>query len=218
MPSTTYDKFERWKLAELLTAHPDLSLKPITNGQVRLSGLLSFSADAKGRERIDDAYEVEIKVPHGFPQKLPLAKETGGRIPKDFHRNSDGNLCLGSPARQQLELKKCPTLPGFVNSCVIPYLYGFSYREKYGSLPFGELDHGMKGLRSDLAGLFGISDEVAAEKMARLAGMKKRDANKRRCPCGGGRRLGKCHNRHVNSLRRRLGRSWFREHYQWSSE
>ena len=169
----------------------------------------------EGLERIDDAYEVEITIPPAFPRELPLVKETAGRIPKSFHTNDDGSLCLGSPVRQHLGLTKSPTLPGFVKNCVIPYLYGFSYREKHGRLPFGELDHGMKGIRSDFAELFGVKSHEAAVKMVELAGMKKRDANKRPCPCGSGRRLGMCHNRRVNALRIQLGRIWFREQYHW---
>jgi hypothetical protein len=218
MVRTIQDKFEQWKLRELLHAYPDLSLRPIVNGQVRLSGSLSFSADANGLERLNDTYEVAIAVPHGFPSELPIVTETAGRIPKDFHKNDNGSLCLGSPARQYLELKKGPTLLGFVTTCLIPYLYGFSYREKHGRLPFGELDHGIKGIQRDLAALFGIDDEKAAEEMVRLAGMKKRDANKQRCPCGSDRRLGKCHNRQVNQLRSQLGRRWFRDHYLWLTE
>ena len=39
-----------------------------------------------------------------------------------------------------------------------------------------------------------------------LAAMKRRLANKRPCPCGSGRRLGRCHNRRVNTLRNQVGR------------
>lgn len=215
MVSSTLDQFERWKLDELLRDCPGLSLRPIVNGVVRLAGTLEFSAEATGFERIEDAYEVEMIIPHGFPRELPLVIETAGRIPKDFHTNDDGSLCLTSPLRQHLALTKAATLPGFVKSLVVPYLYGFSYREKHGELPFGELDHGMKGIRSDFAELFGVKDRKAVEEMVRLVGMKKRSANKCPCPCGSGRRLGKCHNRRVNHWRRRLHRTWFKAQYKW---
>jgi len=215
MRSHIEDQFERWKLDDLLLANPDLSLRPVVNGVMRLKGTLAFSADAKGLERIDDAYEVEIIVPPDFPRELPLVKETAGRIPKDFHTNDDGSLCLGSPARQHLELIKSPTLPGFMKLCAIPFLYGFSFREKHGQLPFGELDHGLKGIRQDFAEVFGVKDHQAAVQMVQLASIKKSIANKRPCPCGSGRRLGTCHNRRVNDLRKQLGPTWFREQYQW---
>ena len=47
-----------------------------------------------------------------------------------------------------------------------------------------------------------------------LTGMKKRVANKHPCPCGSGRRLGRCHCRRVNHLRRTIGRTWFQAEYQ----
>jgi hypothetical protein len=51
--------------------------------------------------------------------------------------------------------------------------------------------------------------------MVRLAGKKKRIANKLPCPCGSGRRLGRCHNLKVNGLRHQLGPKWCRTQYQW---
>lgn len=212
MADSTKVQFERWKIEEFLLVFPELSLRPVVNGVVRLTGKLTFCAEAVGLEQINDSYEVEISIPANFPRELPFVKETAGRIPKDFHTHDDGSLCLGSPIRQQLQLMRSPTLRGFVELCVIPYLYGFTFREKHGELPFGELDHGMEGIAKDLAELFGVKSH-AALKMVKLAGMKKRDANKRDCPCQSGRRLGKCHNRRVNSLRNQLGRKWFREHF-----
>ena len=199
----------------MLCAYPGLSLKPITNGLIRLAGTLSFSADAPGLEQIDDAFDLDIAVPAGFPRALPIVRETGGRIPEDFHTVDDGSLCLGSPTQQQLALIDDRTLPGFVRACIVPYLYGFSYHQKHGRMPFGELDHGMEGIRRDFAALFEVSNEHEAEEMVKLAGMKKRFANKQVCPCGSGRRLGKCHNRRVNQLREELGRPWFVEQYRW---
>jgi hypothetical protein len=205
------DQFSRWELDKILWAYPGLSLRPFVNGVVRLSGRLVFVADADGLPRIADVYEVEITAPPGFPRDLPVVKETAGRIPKSFHTNGDGSLCLGSPVRLRLTICRQPTLLGFLERCVIPFLYGFSYREKHGVLPFGELDHGSKGLRHDFAELFGLENHDAVTGMVECASIKKRDANKRPCPCGSGRRLGKCHNRRINALRKQLGRSWFRE-------
>jgi hypothetical protein len=215
MTETIADKFELWKIRELLQAYKGLELRPIWNGFVRIEGTLLFSADANGLERINDSYEICLWVPLEFPRRIPFVKETGGRIPKDFHKMTDGSLCLGSPSRQKLALGRDPTLPGFVRLCVIPYFYGFSFREKHKSLPFGDLKHGSQGLRQDFAEIFGIKDGKAAIQMVKLAGMKKRIANKRPCPCGSGRRLGKCHNLKVNGLRRQLGRIWCHAQYQW---
>lgn len=211
MSDSAEDRFNRWELDKILRIYPGLSLRPIVKGEVRLAGRLVFDADADGLPRIEDAYEVEITVPPDFPRDLPAVKETAGRIPKSFHTNSDRCLCLGSPVRLRLAVCRQPTLIGFLERCVIPYLYGFSHREKFGTLPFGELDHGSKGLQQDFADLFGVESKIVAIAMVKSASMKKRDANKRPCPCGSGRRLGKCHNRRINGMRKQLGRTWFRE-------
>jgi len=215
MGNSIQQRCERWQLEELLRAYPGLRLVPVVDSNVRLAGTLAFAAQAPGHERIEDAYTLEMSIPERFPFDLPLVRETGGRIPRTFHALADGSLCLGSPTRQRLELIDAPTLPAFMERCVIPYLYGFSLQEKHGTLPFGELAHGRAGLRKDFAELFGAGTEAAAEEFVRLASLKKRAANKYPCPCGSNRRLGRCHHHQVNRFRNLLGRLWFREQYVW---
>jgi len=214
MGEGTFVLLAQWKVDDLLREQPGLRLAPSRNGVLKILGTLSFSAEKPGLERINDSFEVEILVPKDFPRDLPIVTEIGGRIPAKFHTNDDGGLCLGSPTRQSLAARAVPTLPNFVERCVIPYLYGFVYHSRYEKMPFGELAHGRKGLRDDFRSLFGVSTDSAATEMVRLAGMKKRPANKLSCPCGSGLRLGRCHNRRVNRLRSLLGRTWFRLQYR----
>ena len=192
---------------------PGLRIRPSAEESVVLAGSLRFSADKPGLERIEDEFEVEIAVPNQFPNEIPQVWETGGRIPKSYHKLVDLSLCLGSPARLRMLVKGEPTLLAFVRKCVIPYLYGFSLRSQCGLLPFGELAHGVGGLIQDYAELFGVAPGEAVVEMVRLASLNKRDANRQRCPCGSGRRLGRCHNRRVNEMRKLLGRRWLAEEY-----
>ena len=59
-------------------------------------GSLAFAAEAPGKERIDDEYQIELLIPDGFPEEIPSVRETGGRIPPPFHKLYGGALCLGS--------------------------------------------------------------------------------------------------------------------------
>ena len=63
-----------------------------------------------------------------------------------------------------------PSLLRFVERCLIPYLYGFSYFQRHqGKLPFGELAHGAEGIRQDYKDLFGVeSGESAVDVSAGL--------------------------------------------------
>lgn len=113
-----------------------------------------------------------------------------------------------------LALGKDGTILDYIDLLVVPYLYGYSYFEKHGDLPFGELEHGKAGLLKEYAKLFGVTSEKAVPGLIQMASMKKRVANKYPCPCGSGKRLGKCHNRQVNAVRDELGRLWFVDEVQ----
>jgi len=203
------DTLTRWRLEELLLRQPGLRIVPAGSGVV-LAGSLEVNAQVLGKAAIRDRYQIEFRIPPNFPRKVPLVFETGGRIPRSYHHLQEGSLCLGSETRLRLLLTEGLSLVGFIERCVVPYLYRYSYLKTYGEAPFGDLAHGADGIREDLRLLFGVDRDSAVLPFVCLVAMKKRQANKRACPCGSGRRLGRCHNRPVNRLRDRLGRFWFR--------
>ena len=207
---TLQQRLARWRVDDLLKEYSGLRLTGVANGVVHIAGVLSFLAIGTRTERIQDEYHIAISVPQSFPTNLPTVRETQGRIPPDFHTLTNGGLCLGSHTRIRLLMSKDPSLCRFVEKCVIPYLYGRSHFERYATMPFGELEHGAKGIRQDLAELFGTTRADRIEEFARLTAMKKRHANKELCPCLSGSQLGHCHHRRVNALRKQLGRLWFR--------
>jgi len=209
MTESLRQQFVRWRLEELLLKYPGLRICSATPRYVRLAGALAFSAEAPGKELIEDEYEIEIAIPERFPKWIPSVREMGGRISSTFHKLDDGCLCLGSPTRLLLMLSESSSIISFVERCVIPYLYGHSFYEKHRIMPFGELLHRHQGISQDLASLFGIDREDVVPGFVRLASMKKRLANKQPCPCGSNRRLGQCHRLRVNKLRASLGRYWF---------
>lgn len=205
---------EAWGLGELLRRYPGLSIRPQKGGTILLTGEVEFVAKRSGFEEISDSYAIEIHVPRSFPRELPTVKETAGRIPRTFHTSSDETLCLGSTLRLFLHLNRNPTLVGFIESCLIPYLYGHTYKERHGQMPFGELAHGADGILQDCMTMFGVGDQRTARQLFLLLGIRKRLANRRPCPCGSGQRLGRCHNRVLNRFRKLQSRSWFRRQYQ----
>ena len=199
----------KWRVEELLRKYPELRLQPTASADTIIAGSLEFSAQPGGQKLVSDQYEISISIAPGYPRATPLVRETARRIPPNFHKLDTGHLCLGSPTRLRLILAETPSLLSFIERCVVPYLYGYSIVESGGVLPFGELSHGARGLRDDLASMFGMDDDLVLLGFVRLLAMKKRTANKLPCPCGAGMRLGRCHNRKLNTLREKLGRGWF---------
>lgn len=196
-------------LEEVLKKYPRLRVLPTDSGRIELAGILNFAMDADGKAAIEDAYKIKISVPSTFPVGLPKAWETAGRIPMEHHRfPRDGSLCLGAPMRLSMIVTEEPSLLVFVEKCLVPYLYSYSYLQKYGEMPFGELAHGLEGIIDDLESQFGIKvADVPA--FFHLGSLPRRVANKSPCPCGSGKRLGKCHNNKMNELRNHYGREWF---------
>lgn len=213
MAESIRERYRRWGLEELLLKYPGLRPVPATGYDLVIRGEVAFDVQGPVGEPLADAYVIEMAVAMTFPRELPNVRDVGGRIPRSYHTNPDDTLCLGAITELVLALGRKPTLVTYLEKCVIPFLYGHSYFRRHGVMPYGELDHGTDGLRQQFATLFGAPDRASAQEFVRLAAMRKRHANKEPCPCGSGRRLGRCHNERVNRIRGRLGRPWFRDRF-----
>jgi hypothetical protein len=192
------------EVSQVLLRYPGLRIVPSRDGTLLLRGTLAFTAEGPERRAVTDSYEIVISVRDDYPDLLPSVHETGGRISSTFHRLEGNALCLGSPIRLWLMIQRRPSLLDFVERVIIPYLYGHSLHELGLDMPFGELSHGGPGLLDDLAEMLGLPDPDDARRWLDAARKKKRVANKLVCPCGSNARLGRCHNRRVNSLRSAL--------------
>jgi hypothetical protein len=176
---------------ELVQVFPELKLCQDAPGRWVIRGTLSFSATFKAVD-ITDSFSVLIMLPDDYPDTPPLVQETGGRIPPDFHQYSDRILCLGAPAEVSRRFKDDPMLLNFVETLLIEYLYGYAYFEKHGTLPFGELSHGCRGIREYYEEAFSTDDvQITLSLLKVLADDTYRGHHA--CPCGSGKILRKCH-------------------------
>lgn len=202
-------------LDEFLNDQPFISIKPSNGKPLLLEGEFRFCATFEGQQPISDSYQLQITIHGGFPRQVPTVIEIGERIPRlpDYHVNSDGTLCLGSRIRVMTKLQAEPTVAGFSRNCIVPFLYAMSLRLTHGQeFIFGELRHGIRGELDDYKELFGLKSDDQVVPALHCLLKKKRIANKMRCPCGCGRRLGKCNfNATVRRFRLILPKSWLRE-------
>lgn len=199
-----------------LQNYPGMSLKPSRQSDLHVSGTFAFYAMTSSGPEIRDQYDLKISVPQKFPKELPRVEEIGNKIPRDgqHHVNPDGSLCLGSELRLIEKISKQPTLTGFAVECLEPFLYAMSYKlECGGEFIFGELAHGNKGIIEDYMEIFGVKTHHQVIEVIDRLSLKKRVANKKKCPCLCGQRLGKCSLRMtINRYRRLKHRSWYRQY------
>lgn len=203
-------------LSQFLKDYPGMSIAPCSDTGLILRGKFSFIANAPDTEELEDNFKLEITVLEPFPQTLPLVKELDSKIPRngDFHVNPDGSLCLGSPLRLLKKVHEAPSLTGFAERCLVPYLYAVSYKLKHGGdFIFGELAHGNAGIVQDYSIMLDLQEKQQIVQATQLLGIKKRLANKKPCPCGCGKRLGVCPFRYkLIEFRKMAPASWFRAH------
>ena len=205
-------------LRNFLADYSSMSLTPSKEENVIFKGNFCFIAKSKKQPEINDSFSLKIEIPKAFPKEIPKVWETAERIPRtkkgEYHINPDNSLCLGSPLRLLDQISKNPSLVGFSETCLVPFLYAVSLKLQNGSdFYMGELNHGSPGIIDDYKKLLGTDDSKNISKILELMGTKKRVANKAPCPCLCGKRLGKCKSRLViNRFRKTTSRNWLKKH------
>lgn len=203
-------------LRQFLEEYRGMSIAPIINNDICLRGKFRFIANISGNEELEDSYKLEIVIPSDFPKAIPTVKEVGGKIPQngDFHVNPDGSLCLGSPMRLLETIQKYPSLVGFAEKCIVPYLYAVSYKkQKQGKFVFGELKHGVVGVIDDYKKLFGMDSVKDVYDILYILASNKHNVKTMACPCGCGKKLKKCSfNNRIKEMRRLASQSWYEQH------
>lgn len=190
----------RKQIAELSAVHKRLTQVVEQDGETLLSGVLEFEASAEGLETLTDSFVVELTIPCEFPEKLPLANETGGRIEADYdHLNPDGTLCLAVPIEQRRVFFEQPSLLGYVDRLLVPFLYGYCFWSKHGYHPFDEAAHGHEGILDHYIETLNLQDPIAA--LAVICFLFEYGyRGHHNCPCGSGRRVRICHGPALRSL------------------
>lgn len=164
-----------------------------------VKGTLDFSGRGNG-QLINDSFEIEILISEVFPKEPPSTKEIGGRIPSAFHHYDDGSLCLGTPLHIRMTFLQNPTLLGYVQDLVIPYLFSYCYWKKFGRMPFGELSHGRKGIMEYYKELFNLKSDLVVIKLLKIIA----EDNYRGhhiCPCGSGKIIRQCHGEIIRKIK-----------------
>lgn len=158
-----------------------------------VEGEIYFEASYQEYESITDRFIIRIDIPTCYPDRLPVVSELIGKIDSDYqHIDDTGKFCLGAPFEIRRKYLKQPSLLGFVDNVVVPYLYAYCYFKKHDVMPFGELSHCGEGILEYYQELFQLDSAVKIINCLRSLQEYGYTAHKL-CPCGSGKRTRKCH-------------------------
>jgi len=210
------NKIDCFGIAQFLNDYVGMSLIPSRKSGIFLQGSFSFVAKPVTGLKLSDTYYLRIMVSNQFPKVIPSVIELDKKIPRDgkHHINPDDTFCLGSPLRLRITLSKYPSLIGFAEKILVPYLYAMTYERMFpGKLPADELAHGDEGIITDYKDILKLKTPEQIRSALKLLGVKRRIANKKNCPCSCGKRYGECKYRYIlEQYRYTANRGWFREH------
>ena len=151
---------------------------------------------------VEDEFDVELRIPPAFPASPPNVYEVAGKLEGFDHLFEDGRLCLGAPVEVRMRFAERPSLLCFTEDLVVPFLFAFSYKERYAEMPFGELAHGVEGILDYYNRTFGTGTESTVSLLKCLiGGERNRSKTPSTCPCKSGRKLSRCHGPILDALR-----------------
>lgn len=190
------------EIEELTVVHRGL-VRADDGDRIVLSGPLTFEASADGFETVTDRFDIGLAIPADYSETLPVAREIAGRIERTYdHIYTDGTLCLAVPIEERRIFWEQPTLLGFVNNLVVPYLYSYGHWKRTGEYPFGDQPHGSEGILQHYLESTDLPDETAI--LAALSHLFEHGYRGHHpCPCGSGTRVRKCHGPLLHTLQDR---------------
>ncbi|WP_368901889.1 hypothetical protein [Oceanobacillus oncorhynchi] len=184
------------EIEEYLEKNPQMSLAPSNHEEYVVKGNIKLDIRNDMYGNIQDEFLIKMVIPKSFPKEIPTVYELGDRFPKtvDYHTfPSDLSLCLGSPMSLMKQIKDNPTLDGFVQNCIVPYLYAISLKLQKGKeFVFGELDHGLIGILQNYIEVFSLQNIEQVIQLLDILSEKPNKGNKMICPCGCNRIVTRC--------------------------
>jgi hypothetical protein len=161
----------------------------VDNEVVRIRGTYPVRHESEELDR----YHIEIEFPPDYPDRLPIVRETAGRIPWEADRhNSNGVACVLLPEERWWSFP--PNKP-FLEYLTVPlhnYFLSQSLIEAGGTWPFSEHRHGLDGVIDFYKEQFGTQDTMTAILLLKLVASG-RFKGHWPCPCSSGKILRHCH-------------------------
>jgi len=167
----------------------------------------------KGTIRIKDdkdvclgIFQIDVIVPHNFPEEIPELKETGNRIPvsADRHIEGDGSACLYFRDEAYLYWDEKSTITDYMKKFVENFLlWQIEYEATGGKNKAKAYLHGSDGAFQFYKKILQTDDTLVVYKFIEYMTMKKVKSHWK-CFCGSGKEIRNCHFDLFNNYKKKI--------------
>jgi hypothetical protein len=197
---------------DLRSKYPTLHAFGNTAGHVEIAGAFvvrGTSGEELGR------YSISIMLLPAFPDKLPIVRETGGRIPwhEDRHVERDGRACVMIEEDRWRCFPAGSSILDFIAVPVANFFLSQSYFEEHGEWPLGEWKHGWSGVLQYYQWLIGTEDNLTVCRFLYIISRLELKTHLE-CPCGSGKKIKRCCRAKIVKLRRKIPWQLARERFK----
>ena len=182
----------RDEITKLLDSQSSLRLEE-NNIEYIIQGVYIYSLDYIGCI-LQGKRNIKLIVPKNFPNSIPSFYVFD--YPEQIeHVYKDGNVCLATIGEMIYFLNEMPSLIAFINRFVNAFIYTLDWFEKYKTYPFGDRDHGYKGLLDYYLNDLNLTKEQYKSMVIMICDNKYRGHMS--CICGSGKKLRDCHGKYI---------------------
>lgn len=145
-------------------------------------------------EDVDNKYDfdLQVRITNDYPNSVPVVLEIGNKIPSDFHKNGDEQLCLETRFGEWEIFMKDKSLLNLFDNLVVPYFRNFINVQNGKGFVTGEHKHGPLGLLEDYKMRFKVKDDKVAVALLCILRLQEYKLNEK-CICRSGRTFRNCH-------------------------
>ncbi|MGL5724478.1 SEC-C metal-binding domain-containing protein [Cetobacterium sp.] len=170
-----------------------------TSKRIIIIGMIKINHSYETDSMIYTIKDTEFKIKMIVSKKrdeLPKVFELSNKIPKEYHKYFNEELCLGYPLYLWDIYSQNKSLEVFINKFIIPYFFRFCCLTVYNHPPVGEYSHA-NGTLEYFKDILGINQKYIIASVLELYLLDKNVS----CPCESGLPFKSCHFQKINILK-----------------
>ena len=179
------------QIEDVIKKYPNLYVHRKDNCKVILKGKIFVNRE-ENDFRVCQEYAVDIIIPIDSDE-LPYVIDSSRYIPVTYpHYYRSGKLCLDTDTSIRMRFVNGFVLSEWIFEFVEMYFFSYEYYKRYKQFPFGEREHGVKGIVQTYQDKFQVNDSAQAVSLM-LFIAENNCRGHIPCPCGSGKKLRDCH-------------------------